>query len=207
MPTARRLGVLAGGGRAWASALGAGAGVGGEGVAGGGGPQVVVVGEALVGPAAVGLDPVVGAAQGREVGQPGLARWSAVLDRAVGVDVVQVAAAGVAAAAGEHAGGVDLDGGLPHPGRWVVPVHGVGGVQVRTGWTVIAARSGRPSQAASRSRVAAPSRSTTPPPRVGSARWVNSRCTNSSTRRAPVVGSPRTPVRTPRPAGCPRPPT
>ena len=37
---------------------------------------------------------------------------------------------GVAGAAGEHARGVGLDRGLPHPGRGVVPVHGVGAVQV-----------------------------------------------------------------------------
>ena len=44
--------------------------------------------------------------------------------------MVQVAAAGVAGAAGEHTGGVDLDRGLAHPGRGVVPIHGVGAVQV-----------------------------------------------------------------------------
>src|SRR4051794_14224484 len=65
----------------------------------------------------------MGATQRCEVVGPGLPRWSTVVDGEVGGDVVQVAGAGVAAAAGEDAVGIAQDAELAHRRGRVVPVH------------------------------------------------------------------------------------
>ena len=96
----------------------------------GAGPLVGAVAGALVGPAGEGLGPVMSPAQRGEVLWVGLAGWSALVGRDVGVDVVEVAGPGVAAAPGEHAVPVAEDDELAHP-RWrVVLVDGVGAVEV-----------------------------------------------------------------------------
>src|SRR5215217_5678984 len=82
-------------------------------------PLVVAVGRAGVSPASEGLGAVVSAAQAGEVCWTGLAGWSVGVVRG---DVVQVAAAGVAGAAGEDATAVADHHQVPHPGGRVVLV-------------------------------------------------------------------------------------
>ena len=94
------------------------------------GPGVAAVVEALVVPTGVGLDPVMGPAQGCEVAGVGLAGWSAVVDRDVGADVVQVAGPGVTSAAGEDAARITQEDLLAHRRRRVMLVHGPSGVEV-----------------------------------------------------------------------------
>jgi hypothetical protein len=65
-----------------------------------------------------------------EIARMRLAGWSVFV---VGVDVVEVAAAGVAGAPGEDAVRVAQDDELAHPGGWVVLVDGVGAGEVQDG--------------------------------------------------------------------------
>ena len=102
---------------------------------------------------------MVGSAQGCEIAGPGLTRWSAVFDRQVLGDVVEVAGPGVAAAAGEDAVGVAQDHGLAHRFGRVVLVHGPVGVEVEDGaqGDLGAGCANRVSQSVSSRVVAAPS--------------------------------------------------
>ena len=91
-----------------------------EGLAVGFGPEVDAGFEGSVGPAGMGFQIVVVAAQGGEVavaGPPGLG---------VGADVVQVAGPSAAPAEGEGAGGIAQDDGLPGGGGGRVGVRGIG---------------------------------------------------------------------------------
>src|SRR4051794_41502473 len=110
--------VGAGGRRAAAAS----ASLGEVGVPLGTGPLVPAVGGAVVGPGGEGFQPVVSSAQAGEGVGVGLAGWSALLQRHVWHDVVDVAVAGVHAAAGAHAVLVAEDDLFPHHPWW-----GVGG--------------------------------------------------------------------------------
>ena len=61
----------------------------------------------------------------------GLAGWSTLIHRDVGLDVVEVAASGVDGAAGEDAVAVAEDDEVAHPLWWVVLVHGIGAAHVQ----------------------------------------------------------------------------
>src|SRR5919107_80859 len=103
----------------WGEVLGA-RGVAQVGVAQGTAPQVGALFDHRVGPAAVGLHPVMGTAQRGEVAGAG---GSALV---VGDDVVLVAAAGWALAPGEHAGAVSELDVLGQLRRHPVPDRGAG---------------------------------------------------------------------------------
>src|SRR3954449_10629445 len=95
------------------------------------GPLVPAVGSALVGPGGEGLQPVMSSAQAGKAIGVSLPGWSAFVEWHVGDDVVEVAVAGVDAAAGEHAMLVAEDDLFPHH-RWgVVGVTGAVRVEVQ----------------------------------------------------------------------------
>src|SRR4051794_9983886 len=95
------------------------ASLGEVGVSVGAGPLVPAVGGAVVGPGGEGLQPVMSSTEARECVGVGLSGWSALVERYVGDDVVEVAVAGVDAAAGEHAVLVAEDDLFAHH-RWGV---------------------------------------------------------------------------------------
>src|SRR3954447_10301701 len=92
------------------------------GVSVGAGPPVPAVGGAVVGPGGEGLQPVMSSTEARECVGVGLSGWSALVERHVGDDVVEVAVAGVDAAAGEHAVLVAEDDVFAYHRWWVVGV-------------------------------------------------------------------------------------
>lgn len=78
----------------------------------------------------MGLGAVMAAAEGREIARMRLAGWTAEVRRQIGLDVVEVAGAGPAPAAGEHAPGITEAHQVGHPGRRVMSVDGVGASEV-----------------------------------------------------------------------------
>src|SRR6476660_1328160 len=88
------------------------------------------VGEPPVAPAGEGLGPVVPTAQAGQVCRAGLAGWPALVERYVGLEVVEVSGAGTDRAAGELTVPVPQHHELAHPGRRVVRVDRVGSRRV-----------------------------------------------------------------------------
>src|SRR3954451_7831450 len=120
------------GGRGAASAsVSASPGLGEVGVSVGAGPLVPAGGGAVVGQGGECFQPVMSSAEAGERLGVGLSGWSALVERYVGGDVVEVAVAGGDPAGGGNAVVVAEDDVFPHDGWWVVGVAGPVCVEVQ----------------------------------------------------------------------------